>query len=314
MGDAHFATTPPRIRARQITDADLEEVVNLLSRGFSGQRSRQYWQHVLKRLADRTVPATYPRYGYILESDRKAVGVFLQIFSTVWLDGIAKTRCNVSSVYVDPAFRMYAPLFELQTFKYNNVTVLDVSPKRNRYAVVEALGYTRYSSGTFIAVPALSRSPNATAVGFLEASARPEVPFEEHERDLLLEHADFGCISLWCLTPERAYPFIFSPQVVKRFLRCAQLTYCRDIDDFVRFARPIGLFLARRGQIFITIDANGPIRGLFGKYFPGKMPRYFRGPDQPRLGDLAYTEIALFGRSGLDVRPNGTGLGAPERL
>jgi len=25
------------------------------------------------------------------------------------------------------------------------------------------------------------------------------------------------------------------------------------------------------------------------------MPRYFRGPQRPRLGDLAYTEIAMLG-------------------
>jgi hypothetical protein len=196
MGEAQSATAPLKIRARQITDVDVVEVVDLLSRGFIAQRPREFWQHVLRRLASRTVPAEYPRYGYILESDGKAVGVFLQIFSTVWLDGTAKTRCNVSSVYVDPAFRMYAPLFELQTFKYDDVTVLDVSPGLNRYAVVEARGYTRYSNGVFIAIPALSGLPDASLVSCLDAQARPDVPFDEHERDLLLEHADFGCISL----------------------------------------------------------------------------------------------------------------------
>ena len=78
-------------------------------------------------------------------------------------------------------------------------------------------------------------------------------------------------------------------------MSCAQLVYCRDIDDFVRFARPIGRFLALRGRPLIIIDANGPIRGLVGHYFAGRMPRYFRGPERPRLGDLAYTEAALFG-------------------
>jgi hypothetical protein len=43
----------------------------------------------------------------------------------------------------------------------------------------------------------------------------------------------------------------------------------------------------------VILDANGPIPGLYGKY-RANMPRYFRGPDRPRLGDLAYTEAALF--------------------
>jgi hypothetical protein len=45
----------------------------------------------------------------------------------------------------------------------------------------------------------------------------------------------------------------------------------------------------------LIIDANGPVQGLTGKYFDQTMPRYFRGPRRPRLGDLAYTEVAMFG-------------------
>jgi hypothetical protein len=121
------------------------------------------------------------------------------------------------------------------------------------------------------------------------------VPFEPHERDMLLEHAEFGCLSLWCITPEKAHPFIFRPRMLKGLLRCVQLVYCRDVDDFVQFARPIGVFLARWLQLLVMIDANAPIRGLAGRYFPAQMSRYYRGPDQVRLGDLACTEIALFG-------------------
>ena len=33
---------------------------------------------------------------------------------------------------------------------------------------------------------------------------------------------------------------------------------------------------------------------LPGIYLDGR-PKYFKGPDKPRLGDLAYTEAALFG-------------------
>ena len=53
--------------------------------------------------------------------------------------------------------------------------------------------------------------------------------------------------------------------------------------------------LAARGRPFVVLDSNGPIPGLVGKYFDAKMPKYFKGPDRPRLGDLAYTEAAMFG-------------------
>jgi hypothetical protein len=53
--------------------------------------------------------------------------------------------------------------------------------------------------------------------------------------------------------------------------------------------------LAWRGRPFVVIDANGPIAGLTGRYFADTMPKFYRGPVRPRLGDLAYTETALFG-------------------
>ncbi len=73
------------------------------------------------------------------------------------------------------------------------------------------------------------------------------------------------------------------------------MIYCRDVADFVRFAGPLGRALARRDWPFIILDANGRIPGLFGFFSPGAMPKYFKGPQRPRLGDLAYTERAVLG-------------------
>jgi hypothetical protein len=72
-----------------------------------------------------------------------------------------------------------------------------------------------------------------------------------------------------------------------------QLIYCRQTSDFIRFSGSIGGFLARRGIPLIAIDSNGPIRGLAGRFFD-KRPKFYKGSTPPRLGDLAYTELALF--------------------
>jgi hypothetical protein len=34
---------------------------------------------------------------------------------------------------------------------------------------------------------------------------------------------------------------------------------------------------------------------LVGTFRPGRMAKYFKGPQRPRLGDLAYTEYAVLG-------------------
>ena len=50
-----------------------------------------------------------------------------------------------------------------------------------------------------------------------------------------------------------------------------------------------------RGMPLVVIDANGPIPQLIGKFFCNRDPKYFKGPDCPRPGDIAYTEAALWG-------------------
>ena len=73
-------------------------------------------------------------------------------------------------------------------------------------------------------------------------------------------------------------------------------SFCRQIEDFVRFAPQIGSYLGWRGRPFVLIDSKGPISGLPGKYFDGIASKYYKGPVSPRLGDLAYTELAMLPR------------------
>lgn len=295
MDQRRMTSAPlPKVRARQIGDSDISRVAELLVRGFR-RRTSQFWLRVLARLNDRPPPAGLPRYGYLLESDGVPVGVILLIFSTM-RTGIACTiRCNVSSWYVEPAFRSYAALLVSQALKHKGVTYLNVTAAPRTRAIAEAQGYSRYSGGLFVAVPALNLRCGDTQVREVGAGADLDLHFESFERNLLLEHAGFGCMSLWCLTSERAYPFVFRPRLVKGVIAYAQLIYCRNVEDLVRFAGPIGWYLAMRGRPVVFIDSNGPIPGLVGRYFDGRMPKYFKGPDRPRLGDLAYTEIAMFG-------------------
>jgi hypothetical protein len=288
-------STPNNIKARQITDADVPDVVALVTRGFGEARTHVFWAHVFDTLRKRSVPAGFPRYGYVLEIDGKIVGALLLIFSTQWVGGVAKVRCNVSSWYVDPEFRSYASLLASLALKFKNVTVLNVSAAPHTHAMHEASGFVRYVNGVVAAIPLLSKHTENKPIRIIDPHEEPDAPFEAHERELLLDHADFGCTSLWCVTPERAYPFVFRSRFVKSVLPCVQLIYCRDAADVVRFAKPLGLHFARRLKFLLLLDANEPMTGLVGKYYPGRLPKYCYGPDRPRIGDLAYTETAMFG-------------------
>jgi hypothetical protein len=282
------------IRCRQIISSDVSGVVGVLARCFP-RNGVKYWLAALERLSKHSTPPGLPKYGYLLEKDGVCVGVLLLIFSTIRKGNASTIRCNVSSWCAEPAVRTHASLLVLQALKTKSITYLNISPSTHVLPVIQAQGFTRYSNGQFVAVPTLGGNTAFGQVMLSGPHSVPKVPFEPYERDLLLEHAAYGCISLWCSTSERAYPFVFLPRVVKGFIPCVQLAYCRHVEEFVRFARLLGSFLILRGRPLVLIDANGPIPGLVGRYFEGKMPKYYKGPEQPRLGDLAYTEAVMFG-------------------
>jgi hypothetical protein len=290
------ANDPPvnGLRCRQIDQADIDAVATLLARGFP-VRNLQFWQNALAQLTRHEPPPGLPKYGYLLEGDGAVVGAILVICSTIPANDPAATRCNLSSWYVEPRFRAYAPLLVSQALRHKNVTYTNVSAAPHTRPIIEAQGFSRYSEGIFVAMPALQGPFGNPAVEVFDAQRQPRVDFDPCDREMLQQHASHGCISLWCATSERAYPFVFRPRLVRGFLPCAQLIYCRDVGDLVRFAGPIGRALVWHGRPLILVDANGPIPGLFGWFSRGRMPKYFKGPQRPRLGDLAYTEYAVLG-------------------
>jgi hypothetical protein len=282
------------IRCRQIDERDIPAVAALLQRGFT-KHSRQFWLHAMQELTRHAPPPGLPKYGYLLETGGITVGAILLICTAIREGERTATRCNLSSWYVDPAFRAYATLLVSQALRHKDVTYLNVSAAPHTWPIIEAQGFSRYCDGVFVAVPFLKGLFGGAKVKVLDAQQTPNASFDPSEQEILLRHAEHGCISLWCETPERAYPFVFRPRLVKSIVPCAQLIYCGDVGDFVRFAGPIGRYLSWRGRPFVIIDSNGAIPGLIGVFRRGSMPKYFKGPQRPRLGDLAYTEYAVLG-------------------
>jgi len=284
----------PGLRCRQMSEADIDAVIALLARGFPN-RNEQFWRRAFAQLSRHEPPQGLPRYGYLLENGNSPVGVLILICSTMQTADAANTRCNLSSWYVEPEFRAYAPLLVTQALRHKDVTYLNVSAAPNTWPIIEAQGFSRYCNGIFVALPMLSGLFKDSETKIFRADWQPTVDFDPVDQQILRQHAALGCISLWCATSEHAYPFVFRSRLAKGLIPCAQIIYCRDIADFARFAGPIGRYLAFRGKPLVIVDADGPIPGVAGMFRSGSMPKYFKGPRRPRLGDLAYTEHALLG-------------------
>jgi hypothetical protein len=132
MVNAQSPGRPTQVRARQIKPSDRDAVAALLRKGFGRRRTPAFWQQVLNRLERHRAPDGMPQYGYLLESDGRAVGAILAIFSIprTGADPDA-VRCSISSWYVETAFRSYASLLASQALKHRTATYLNISPAAN---------------------------------------------------------------------------------------------------------------------------------------------------------------------------------------
>jgi hypothetical protein len=284
---------PPRVRCRQIDATDIDQIVDLLTSGFR-TRSRDFWVRALQRLSEHPAPPGYPKYGYLLESDDALVGVMLLIFSSIVVDNNVKIRCSVSSWYVEPAFRIYAAMLSSQVTRHKPATYFNITPSDNTLPILKIQDYTRYCTGRFVAIPWLSTGAHGSLVKLVDSDTSPGDDLPLWEIELLLKHRRYGCTSVTCSSTDGRHPFVFLLGRKAGMIPFAYLAYCRQLDDFVRFAGPLGRFLAWRRCPLVVVDANGPIGGLIG-WFSDGFPKYFKGPDRPRLGDIAYSERVMFG-------------------
>jgi hypothetical protein len=287
-----------RLRCREITEADLDAVADLLTRGFMG-RSRDYWMSGLRRQATREVPDGYPRFGYMLDHDGQPVGVLLLLYTERRSGGVTAIHCNLSSWYVEPAFRNYAPLLTKIAQRHNEVTYLNISPATWTWPIIEAQGFASYCSGLLFSFPVLSRAARGMTVETITPETKAIEGLPSTELELLTRHARYGCLSLACRTADGApLPFILLPVRIRRGWiapPAMQLIYCRDVTAYVACAGAIGRALIGYGKISVLLDANGPVPGIAGFFSRARGRKYFKGPHRPRLADLTDTELVLYG-------------------
>ena len=283
------------LRRRSIEDRDLDLVAVFLGKGFP-RRSQAEWRRGLERMRHRKVPAGKPRYGVILEMDEQIVGVLLMIFASVTANGRTFVRCNLSSWHVRAPFGAYAPMLLSAALKDKGVTYTNVSPAAHTQATVESQGFRRMGRGSMLClpsldVPSLGQSGARVQIQPISLDMARALP----EADLVREHLALGCLGFAVDFEEERYPFVFAPRRrLRRVLPMTHLLYCRALGEFERFAGPLGRALVRRGILAVFVDTDEPLSGLVGRRVNGGQNKYVFGPNPPRPGDLAYTELAIF--------------------
>jgi hypothetical protein len=287
----------PKVNCRTIEPADLDAVAKCLARGFPDTKI-EYWRNGLRRLATRDAVDGFSKFGHCLEFGREIVGVLLQIYSKREMSGSVQIHCHLSSWCVDREYRIFAPALSLNATKRRDVTYINISPARHTRRGIEALGYRRYVLGEMLFIALLSRRVAKTSIVDFDDRAPVASLLPPEERELLREHRAMGRRAFVGLKDGLAFGFVSSPsRVWKGKLGCEQFLYFRDSETLVQFAGAIGAYFLGKGRLLFLVDANAPIEGLAGRHLAGRSPRYYRGPVAPRVGDLAYSELALLGES-----------------
>ena len=278
------------LASREIRFGDLSAIARLLSEGFPNQRLA-WFRDALASMSRMPEVNGLPRFGYMLVADAEPVGAVLTFGTEHEAANQSDRRLNVACWYVRPRYRAYGTILYQRLLAIKDVTCLNVTPAEHTWPVIEAQGFRRFADGSYIGLPLLGRASSDTRIVPSRASLEYILP--EYERKLMEFHAAEGCVAFTCVTPSEVLPFVFRRRSLKRILPAAQLVYCRNLEDVGRCARAIGRHLARRGYLWMIVGANGPMQGVPGRYFPEKRPMYYKGPSKPRLGNLAYTELAL---------------------
>jgi hypothetical protein len=283
---------PHKICSREIKSEDLNRIVDLLARGFPNSK-REYWEYRVERLSSHSPPAGYPKYGYLLENGASLIGSIFTIFAGLGPSPQKQMRCNIVHWCIADGFRSYGSMLAARAMSHKEVTYIVSAYLTDLIPILEAQGYTKFCSGRFAAVPILSPWKSGASANIVDAR-NGDLKLPADERQLLQDHAALGCISLVCSAGASNVPFIFLPRRRAGVMRFVRLVYCRELDDFIRFAQPLGRYLLRRGFPLVLIDANGPIAGLVGRYLETFPKKYFKGPYPPRTDEIAYSTRVLF--------------------
>ena len=279
------ATQTQRVRCRQIAPGDLGALATLLSYGFP-RSSLESWTTGFARMSALPPVEGMPRFGYVLESERGIVGVLLLISS----ERPRGITANLSSWYVDPAWRAHSTLLVNMATRRKDVTYLNASPAPHTWRTLQAQGFRPFNFGRSAVFPVLS----VTALLGGGGKVSTNVPGDLPEHDLLLAHAQMGCTSLVCEKDGILSPFVFKPRRLERpNVAMMELIYARSTDDFLRRGAALRRhLLLKLGALGVILD--GKVTGLPAHYVVGKEPRYFKGPAAPPLNDLAFTEKVIF--------------------
>lgn len=275
------------VQIREITSADLPEVVAVLREGFP-RRTLAYWQTGIANLERRAEVPDYPRFGYVIDANNAVQGVILLLTADLG-NG---PRSTLSSWYVRPAHRAFATFLFQRTLKTKGGIFLDLSPSNHALPIAKAFGFKPYTTGVILLD---ARAAWRTATGRvtpIRASMIDSLP--SPIRAVTKSHFGYGCAGFELQDATGSGIALYRIKMLKGAIPCAQFLF-GDPARLIALAGPLMRALIRLRIPTALIDSDGTETVVAGKLMAGRSIRYVRGSITPSTGDLLETEFAIFG-------------------
>jgi hypothetical protein len=232
----------------------------------------------------------FPRYGYVVDADSAPQGLLLTITSD---RGVHGARTHFSSWYVREGYRQFALLLFRHALELENTTFINPSPSERVVPILKRFGFEPYTAGTLMLDLRTAMRGRASRGAVQRLGLGDLADLSERDRQIAEDHLRMGCDVLGLETDVRTDLLIHRRKWIKRLLPCSQVILA-DPGLIIELAGSVMRALARRGSLLALCDFDQTAKPASGRVFPRGI-RYFKGPAPPPVGDLSYSELAVFG-------------------
>jgi len=283
-----------QIVVRPATLDDAEAVCALLQRGFPHINDPAIWN----RLFDYPWERLPPTYGFVLTADQIVVGYLGLIYASRTINGKRGIMCNMSSWYVEPAYRGWGGAMLSEVLAHDpSLTYTALTAAALPKAMIKVMEFTD-SIDTSIVLPPLL---HVSTLG-----KRPQITYDpeqmrqhlnEDERLILDDHAKTDCLHVLIRDGDR-YAYL----VVKRRpyrlrswiqVNASKVLYCSNPEVFIDYLEWIKLsVMLRQSSIAMVVSGhwfNQPPQGVKVDSHVLLKSSVF----EPRDLDMLYSELCL---------------------
>jgi hypothetical protein len=277
------------LKTVEIGSGNIDQAVLLLDKGFPSHGAA-FWRSMLARVKQMHKRQSIQSLGDLLLHGEKPVGVLLKIQHRSPI--LPKPIVNLSSWYVEPDYRWYAPHMLLKATADKNAIYTDLSPSPEVYNINERIGFRTISSGQLLfPLVITSLLPSSKATVFSASDLKQESVQEELHRFILTHHAE-NCLSVVIDDGSSLHPAIFQLRK-RRGLTCANLIYAEDLKELQRHSVRIARHLLKKGIMIMTMPSLGNQRSAGSLLLKSFKPHQVKGDWKENMVDQTYSEAIL---------------------